>query len=123
MSWTYLQKTGELLNPDGFVAGVGYSGFGIAKNDPDAETVAGRGPIPEGLYTIGPVEVHPDLGPVVMPLIPDPSNEMHGRSAFFIHGDSREHPGKASHGCIIMARAVREAVSVSADRKLTVVRA
>ena len=39
-----------------------------------------------------------------MPLIPSPTNEMFGRSEFLIHGDSLEHPGAASEGCIILPR-------------------
>jgi hypothetical protein len=38
-----------------------------------------------------------------------------------VHGDSREAPGAASHGCIIMAREVREEMIDSPDKQLLVV--
>jgi hypothetical protein len=46
---------------------------------------------------------------------------MFGRDGFLIHGDSVEHPGTASHGCIIMSRAIREAIAQSDDHELNVV--
>ena len=38
-----------------------------------------------------------------------------------MHGDSIEHPGAASEGCIIVARPIREQVWESGDRKLQVI--
>jgi hypothetical protein len=66
--------------------------------------------LPRGLYTIEPPHDSPQVGPYAMSLIPDPANEMFGRSDFLIHGDSIEHPGQASHGCIILPRSVREKI-------------
>jgi hypothetical protein len=43
------------------------------------------------------------------------------RTGFLIHGDSIEHPGTASHGCIIMPRAIREAIAQNDDHDLNVV--
>jgi hypothetical protein len=37
-----------------------------------------------------------------------------------MHGDSKEHPGCASQGCIILPRPVREQVWHSGDRELEV---
>jgi len=80
------------------------------------------GPIPQGKYTIsGPPFDTTTHGPYIMRLIPDPANEMHGRSGFLLHGDSIIHPGMASLGCVIMPRTIREAVWASGDRTLTVV--
>ena len=45
----------------------------------------------------------------------------HGRSGLLMHGDSKEHPGSASHGCVILPRSVREEVWQSGDRDLEVV--
>jgi hypothetical protein len=56
-----------------------------------------------------------------MRLTPAPENTMFGRDGFLMHGDSIEHPGCASEGCIIVGRAVREAVSESDDKSLEVV--
>ena len=44
-----------------------------------------------------------------------------GRDGFLLHGDSKESPGRASHGCVIMPRSVREQVWKSGDRDLEVV--
>jgi hypothetical protein len=53
--------------------------------------------------------------------MPDPGTETFGRGEFRIHGDSIAHPGTASHGCIILPRAVRDAIWRSGDRALEVV--
>lgn len=119
--WTYRQASGT-LDHDGLIAGVGYSGAGAGKNNPSMESIANEGPLPCGLYTIGDPFDSPTHGPHAMHLIPDADNEMFGRSAFLFHGDSSEHPGRASEGCIIMARTVRGTVSKSADNRLTVTR-
>lgn len=42
-----------------------------------------------------------------------------GRSGFLMHGDNVKHD--ASQGCIIMLRTVRDLVSNSEDKQLTVV--
>jgi hypothetical protein len=117
---SYQVSTGKLAR-NGAPLGSGYSGQPECRNDPNKCDVHNHGPIPPGRYTIGePVntETH---GPFVLPLTPDESNEMHGRSGFLIHGDSVAHPGTASQGCIILPRAVREAVHASGDRDLEVV--
>lgn len=118
--WEYEQTSGKLYQ-DGVLRGTGYSGFGSDKNRPIDENIKNEGPIPEGFYVIGDAEDTKDHGPVVLPLISDPKNKMFGRAGFLIHGDSKEHPGEASHGCIIMPRSARELVAKSDDRQLTVV--
>jgi hypothetical protein len=95
--WTYSQSSGA-LSRNGQLLATGYSGLGLDKDVPADQAVVGEGPIPEGLWTIGPAENHPQLGPHVMPLLPKPGTETFGRSGFFIHGDSLAHPGQASHG-------------------------
>ncbi|MGF6481227.1 hypothetical protein QFZ91_003390 [Paraburkholderia sp. JPY419] len=58
-----------------------------------------------------------------MPLTPDPGTETFGSNAFFIHGDSKSHPGNASNGCIVISnRAVRERIWSSGDHQLRVER-
>lgn len=119
--WIYAQRTGRLYDPKGELAGVGYSGAGRGKNDPVIERVKDVGPIPGGMYTIGsPIDTMTH-GPYVLPLTPDPDNKMYGRAGFLIHGDSVVHPGRASEGCIIMARGVREYIGGSLDRDLKVI--
>lgn len=118
--WTYSQSTGRLMHDGRYVA-TGYSGQPAAKNDPAREREPNVGPIPRGMYTI---ERHYDsghTGPYSLPLHPDVCNEMFGRGGFLIHGDSKTAPGTASHGCIILPRAIREDIEQSGDPRLEVV--
>lgn len=115
--WIYDQKTGQLSRR----VGVGYSGAGEGKNNPAMQDVQNVGPIPRGVYSIGDPVDTTTHGPFVLALAPDPKNDMHGRSAFLIHGDSISRPGTASRGCIIMPRNVREQVWKSGDNELEVI--
>jgi type VI secretion system (T6SS) effector TldE1-like protein len=119
-AWTYAQKSGE-LQQDGKPVATGYSGAGAGKNNPAMQNVRNVGPIPEGDWTIaGPPADTTDHGPYVLKLNPAVGTETFGRSGFLMHGDSKEHPGCASHGCVILPRAVREQVWTSGDRELEV---
>ena len=119
-AWTYSQRSGELQQDGGHVA-TGYSGAGAGKNNPALENVPNVGPIPRGEWTIaGPPADTPDHGPYVLRLNPAAGTETFGRSGFLMHGDSKEHPGCASHGCVILPRSVREQVWDSGDRELEV---
>jgi len=124
--WTYHISTGDLTR---YVA-TGYSGWddgdGIAepgegKNDPAAQDERGIGPIPAGRYSISPLFTHPTAGPYTMRLTALPGTETFGRSGFLIHGDSLRRPGTASHGCIILPRAVRIEIANSGLTELEVV--
>lgn len=118
--WTYEQRTGRILQDGEYVA-TGYAGKGDGINNPDMQDVHNVGPIPRGGYRVcAPVNTNTH-GPYVLRLEPDPANEMFGRSGFLIHGDSVKHPGTASEGCIIQARATRELVWESGDHQLEVV--
>jgi hypothetical protein len=122
MTWTYEQFSGKLYDPAGNLVGVGYSGAGDHKNQPAAQGRKDEGPIPCGQYSIGKVrEKTPLHGPYVLPLNPNPDNEMFGRDGFLIHGDSVVHPGTASEGCIILDRDIRDKVGASKDKQLIVV--
>lgn len=121
MSWTYVQKTGQILHND-IEEGHGYSGYGIGKNAPIMQSVKGIGPLPCGFYVMGQPIDHPHLGPFAIPLIPDPTNEMFGRDDFFVHGDSKITPGKASHGCICTNPMLRKQMYSSNDLLLRVVK-
>jgi hypothetical protein len=124
--WTYIQKTGQLFHNGESVA-TGYSGYDDpqtsqeGKNNPDLENVADVGPIPVGNYAIGTPVDTVTHGPFVLPLTPDPANEMFGRAGFLMHGDSVVEPGTASRGCIIMGRPVRDQVAASGDNSLQVI--
>ena len=120
MTWRYEQSTGKLFRPTGHLVCTAYSGHGDGVNNPEMEDVRGVGPIPRGRWIIGTAEKHPRLGPLAMPLHPS-GHDAHGRSEFFIHGDNARGDRSASHGCIIVPRAVREDIAASADRQLDVV--
>lgn len=119
MPFTYRQSTGQLTCPT-FIW-FGYAGRGEGKNNPSMQNVKGIGPLPVGLYTAQPPADDAVVGKYAMRLIPDPSNEMFGRNSFFLHGDSAEHPGEASHGCIVMPRNVREGFWNSGDHQIQVI--
>jgi hypothetical protein len=118
---TYSQSTGQLCDAEGNLLVTGYSGHGVGVNNPATQNVHDVGPIPQGVYAIGePLEPPDHLGPLAMPLTPDPANEMFGRSEFFIHGDNMEMNHSASDGCIILDHAARAAIAAGSDRRLTV---
>jgi hypothetical protein len=118
--WTYHQSSG-LLSRDGEALGTGYSGMGDGKNNPQMEAVHDVGPLPAGNYQIGPAHDTLAFGPHVMALTPSPGNEMFGRAGFLIHADSISHPGRASHGCIVLPLSLRQKISASGDHHLQVV--
>lgn len=117
--WIWRQASGD-LERDGAVLRSGYSGNGPGKNNPAMQAVRDVGPIPQGEYRIGAAFDSLAMGPVVLPLYPVEPVKAFGRSGFFIHGDSIEHPGEASLGCIILPRDAREAIAASKDAQLTV---
>lgn len=125
MPWIYEQATGRLTDPTGNQTATGYSGGNCGKNpdgvnNPSMASAHCIGPIPVGSYTLTPPCDSPATGPFTMPLIPDPENQMWGRSGFCVHGDTTP-PGNASEGCVILPRSVRESMWASADHQLTVV--
>jgi hypothetical protein len=134
MSWKFVISTGQLSH-DGMSVATCYSGRGTGKNNPACcRSQMGTlgpdnfGPLPTGKYTINTAEDDPRLGPIAMRLMPDATNEMHGRAGFFIHADSVAHPGEASEGCVVPIRGaageggrqIRVMISESADRELEV---
>ncbi len=120
--FTYVQRTGDLYDPDGTFMARGYSGDAANFNNPAAQALRAEGPIPVGAYTIGdPIDPPDHLGPLAMPLTPNAGTNTLGRSSFFMHGDNRAANHTASHGCIIMGRAVRQAVLDSPEDQLLVV--
>jgi hypothetical protein len=120
--WTYRQSNG-VLTRDGVAAGTGYSGMGVATNNPAMQNVANQGPLPQGSYSIGAaLAIGPGrTGKFVLPLRPDPANQMFGRSGFYIHGDNPAENFTASDGCIVLSPTIREAVAASGDHELAVV--
>lgn len=118
---TYSQSQGTWRDPSGATTGIGWAGREDGKNNPDYEWIADTGPLPRGLYTIGPAYHHPRLGPLTMDLTPDAGNTMFGRSAFRIHGAAFVHPELSSEGCIILNEVARIVISKSTDKQLQVI--
>lgn len=100
--------------------GTGYAGHGEGRNNPDAVRQQGVGPLPPGVYKIGPAFDHDHLGPCVMRLT-QVIGQSYGRDAFFLHGDNASHPGESSDGCVVQGPSVRTRVAASADSVLVVV--
>jgi hypothetical protein len=119
--WTYQHSSVELSDATAERLAIGYSGSPAGKNNLNKQDVPCVGPIPRGTYRIGEPFSSSEHGPWAMHLEPDAANEMFGRSGFLLHGDSIEHPGCASEGCIIMPRPVREKVWKSQDHRLSVI--
>lgn len=121
MVWTFDRAAGELTSPAGDVHPA-YAGRPPYVGSVADDWRVGLGPLPAGRYTFGEVQADGGhMGPFVLPLLPDPANDMKGRSAFFLHGDSITQPGYASEGCIVTARQVREDVANGSDKELEVV--
>lgn len=123
--FTYDQSSGEFRH-NGKLLATGYSGAGAGKNNPAMETVRATGPIPRGRWKIRAPYNSKTIGPFVLPVWADDGqlDDVHARtkrSAFRIHGDSARAPGRASKGCIILPRAVRDYIWESGDRDLEVV--
>jgi len=117
--WTWDQSAGALSRAGKIWRG--YSGAGRGKNNPSMQAAQAVGPIPRGRWRITGKKDSPNTGPFTIVLEPEPDTDTCGRSEFRIHGDSIAHPGTASHGCIILPRAVRDAIWASGDRDLIVV--
>lgn len=97
--WIYSISTGRITRDEIFL-GLAYSGndkLGICKNNPFAIAVKDHGPLPIGFYIMEEIVEGTHMGPFAIKLKPDPSNDMFGRSEFFIHGDNGL--GTASDGC------------------------
>lgn len=124
--WRWDQSAGELTR-DGRLISRGYSGNGRGKNNPAMQAAVGVGPIPAGRWKIVERYDSANVGAYALKVFAvdaQPNDDTHqptGRGAFRIHGDSIRAPGTASHGCIILPRAIRELIWKSGDRDLEVV--
>ncbi len=118
----YSQSTGTLtctndVTGQQYLRCRGYAGNGPGLTNPDAQNQPRVGPLPRGGYTVGPPTR--SRGPLTRPLTPDPSNNMHGRDGFLMHGDNPAQDNSASEGCIVAPRECRAAIP--AGERLTVV--
>lgn len=120
--YTYVQTTGKLLDVDGALLGIGYSGHGEGLNNAAMEAVVGIGPIPAGMWSIDldalPLTHH--LGPYAFALTPV-GHDAHGRSLFRIHGDGASMDHTSSHGCIILGPHIRQHIQTAGITSLKVI--
>lgn len=118
--YVYSQSTGKLWNEAGHLIGKGYSGFGAGKNNVLMQEIPNVGPIPQGAYAIGDLFQSEAHGPDCMHLTPEEGTNTFGRDGFLMHGDSQQHLGQASHGCVILPHSVRMMVANGEDKRLYV---
>ncbi len=105
--WKYSQRNG-VIREDETIKTAGYSGNGIWKNNPSAQSVHNHGPIPQGKWTIKSlVEQHEHLGHYVLVLEPKPGTETYSRTGLCWHGENPSHPGQSSDGCIVSGLDIR----------------
>ena len=53
MAWLYTQVSGQLASPGFQIVGMGYSGFGVGKNNPRMEMDKDIGPFRRLIYNFG----------------------------------------------------------------------
>lgn len=126
MSFRYHVRTGlleQVIRPaEGDVPtmyrsiALGYSGHLAALNDPDSERLIGMGPIPRGTWRMSAPRDHAQLGHYAIPLTPSDETDTHGRTGFYVHGDSKYRNQSASHGCIVLDLHAREELGAAIDR-------
>ncbi|WP_442798889.1 tlde1 domain-containing protein [Pantoea vagans] len=121
MTWVYDVRKRTFTHNGEYKFAAMYAGAVGYKNDPQYESLKNKGPLPRGKYKItGKPFLHPHSGPYTLRLTPYPGNTMFGRSGFLIHGDSREKPGEASNGCIVLAPGFRHKIYESGDWEVNV---
>jgi hypothetical protein len=118
-NWNFRIKSGT-ISLGAVVKAHGYSGRGPSKNNPNDTHIRGIGPIPVGDYIIGGFAADKDTGPNSIILYPCAHTCVFDRAGFRIHGDSKEHPGDASHGCIICPPAIRDQIILARGQTFTV---
>ncbi len=143
--WEYAQTTGQLTHVTNQISlsiahspstpmhetetrtpvGIGYSGHGLGRNNPEMQDVQNIGPIPRGTWTIGPQQDNTTgLGhnlPASMRLTPENGTNTFERTGFLIHGDNSRRNQSASEGCIILNRDIRNQIGNSGDNELRVI--
>ncbi len=121
----YLQKSGEIsvYFNDGTDwgwtwLGDGYSGNGVDVNNPAAETVVDKGPIPAGIWSLSFPYNDPHRGENCFRLTP--LTYKGPRSGFLIHADNVKGDRSASSGCIILSPTIRQSIVDSKQTYLIV---
>jgi RHS repeat-associated protein len=128
--WEYSQSIGSIIQfiPNSNVAqlhGYGYAGNGPGLNNPAYQLVPNVGPLPQGIYDIGPIGtgISARSGrplPESMRLRPRPETIMGRRNGMAIHGGNMINR-TSSDGCIVLPVEIRRAIAASGDRELRVV--
>ena len=129
LCWVYSQSTGRLtyVDADGNATyiGSGYAGIGAGLNNPAMQNVPFVGPLPQGLYTIGPQQDYTTTeGKTLrqaMVLRPDSDNQMFHRGGFLIHGPHSHDKHNSSNGCPIFSSDIRNQIGKSDDKCFEVV--
>jgi hypothetical protein len=116
----YDRRTGYLTRSGGSLLGIGWAGQGKGYNNPAMDDVDKVGPLPAGFYTLQEPHDSPRTGKYTMNLLPDPSNDMKGRSLFRCHGANADHPATSSEGCIVQLHGTRVAMWTEGDHYLQV---
>ena len=122
MNLNYSQSTGYISTDSGALIARGWAGNGDGKNNPSMQEVHNAGPLPRGVYKVGPWEEnHPGLGPLVAHL-EQIEGDTFGRSPFYIHGPAVDPAkyGQESRGCIVIPRDMRMAVRARNPDTITV---
>jgi len=128
MNLNYDQVTGRITDENGELIATGWAGHGEGKNSPAHQMDHDLGPLPQGVYEIGPwgdwsTQPYPKhLGPLIASLT-QVEGETYGRSGFFIHGPGGADSLESSKGCIEVPRIQREHVAMvtrEPGNKLTV---
>lgn len=134
LDWAYFQASGQLWYVNKLLgislqAGTGYSGRGQGQglNNPDMQHVRDVGPIPRGIYTIGPQQTNtvragtPSEAQLSdsMRLTPSPLNLMWTRDGFLLHQGDFTTMG-SSTGCIVLPLPILNLIGHSGDTTLRV---
>ena len=115
----YSIRNGHVTQDDGSLIATGWSGNHDGKDNVYMTSFHDVGPLPIGIYNIGPFITHPILGPLSAQLT-QISGETYGRSGFFIHGPGTTDYGQESKGCVILTHDDRLKVIALNPAQLTV---
>jgi len=105
MGMQYVQATGEFYISGKYIE-TGYAGAPDYINDPEAQCLVNRGPLPRGRYKMTSIGRHKKLTHVIR-LTPQPGTDMCGRDGMLIHGGKYDGSLTASKGCIILTTETR----------------
>ena len=109
---TYSQSSGTWTDAAGqaivFLCQAGNDNLGKDMNNPASQCLRDRGPLPRGVYTVGPLAFQPAVRSQGCMLTPHPGNAMCGRGGFYLHLRNLQHlapdgTNASSDGCITFA--------------------